>query len=75
MVKVKVKQVLYSSGQALRCPGDGGSQISWKSAHGSGKVVSLTHWLPLQASKYSWYSLLETESTPGVTVRPEGLRQ
>jgi len=34
-------------------------------AHGSGKVVSPLHWLPLPPKKYSCYSfLLEAESTP-----------
>jgi hypothetical protein len=35
-------------------------------AQDGGKVVSLTHWLPLPPRKYTWYSfLLEAESTPG----------
>jgi len=35
-------------------------------AQDGGKVVSLTHRLPLPPRKYSWYSfLLEAESTPG----------
>jgi hypothetical protein len=41
-----------------------------------GKVVSLTRRPPLTPPKYSWYSfLLEAESTPGATVRLEGLGQ
>ena len=35
-------------------------------AQDGGKVVSLTHRLPLPPRKYTWYSfLLEAESTPG----------
>jgi hypothetical protein len=37
-----------------------------KTAQDGGKVVSLTHRLPLPPRKYTWYSfLLEAESTPG----------
>jgi hypothetical protein len=57
-------------------PGGCGSQISRQSAREGGKVVSHTHRPPLPPRKYFWYSfLLEAESNPGATVRPEGLCQ
>jgi len=63
---IKVKQSHYRSGQTLKVPGGWDSQISWQSAHKGGKVVSLTHRLPLPPRKYSWYLfVLEAESTSG----------
>jgi hypothetical protein len=55
---------------------DWGFQIARRSAHEGSKIVSLTYRPPLPGRKYSlcWF-LLETEWTPGATVRPVGLCQ
>ena len=72
----KVKQSHYRPEHALRVPGGWSSQISRQSAHECGKVVSPTHRPRLSPRKYSWYSfILEPESTPRATLRPEGLYQ
>ena len=63
---VKLKQSHYRPGEAVRIPGDWGSQISWQSAHKGGKVVSPTLRSLLPIREYSWHSfMLETESTRG----------
>ena len=49
---------------AQRGPRGEGSWISRHSAHEGGKVITLTHRLPLPPG-ISWYSFLEAESTPG----------
>ena len=73
---IKVKQSHYRPRHTLRVPGGWGSQISRQSTHEGGKVISPTQRPPLPPRKYSWYSfLLEAESTPEPTVRPEGLCQ
>jgi len=60
----KIEQPLYKPGENLRVPG--GSQISTKSAHEGGKVVSPTQMPPLPSRMYFWYSFLsEAESNPG----------
>ena len=70
------KQSHYRPGQALRFPGVWSFQISKQSAHEVGNVVSPRYRLPLPPRKYSRYSfMLEAESTPGATVRQEGLCQ
>ena len=65
LLRVNIKRSLYKPGQVLRVPWCWGSQFSWQSAHGSGKVVCPTYRLPLPPRKYSKYSfLLKDESTP-----------
>jgi len=61
-----VKKHRCSPGKAVKLPEVWGSQISRRSAHEGGKVVSPTHRSPLPTRNYCWYSfLLEAESTPG----------
>jgi hypothetical protein len=52
-VIVEVKQSHYRLGEALRVPGDPGSQISRRSTHEGRKVVSPMHRPPLHPRKYS----------------------
>ena len=69
-------QCHYRPGQALRVPAGWGSQISRKSAHEGGKVVSPTHRPPLPPRKYSWCSfLLRGWVNPRAIVWPEVLCQ
>ena len=70
-IKVNVNQSLYRPEQAMRVPGDWGSQVSRQLAHEGGKVVSPTP-ADFTPRKYSWYSFL---LDPRATVRPEGFCQ
>jgi hypothetical protein len=70
------KQSHYRPGQAQSFLGVWGSQISIKSAHKGGNVISPMHRPPLPSRKYSWYSFqLEAESNPRAIVWQEGLCQ
>jgi len=67
----KVKQSLYSSGQALRFPKVSGSQFSRQSAHEGGKDVSPTHRPPLPPKET--FLVLRGWANPRTIVRSEGL--
>jgi hypothetical protein len=73
--KVQVKQFHYRPWEALRVPGDWGTQILIQSAHEGGKGVSPTQRPPLLPRKYSWYSFVRGWVDPRAIVRPEGLCQ
>jgi hypothetical protein len=62
-LKVRVKQSLYRSGQALRVPKVWGSEILRQPAHEGGKVVSPKHRLPLPHRKNAWYLFLLEAAT------------
>ena len=72
---IKVKKSLCRSGQALRIPGDCGSQSSSNSTHEIVKVVSPTHQPPLLSRINSFYSFLLGGCVDSMaTVRQEGFR-
>ena len=67
---------LYKPGQALMFPGGWNSLDFSTVGTGSCQVVSPTHRSRSPPKVYSCHSLLlEAESTPGVSVRPEGFSQ
>ena len=67
-----VKQSHYRPGQALRVPGDWGSQISRQSSHEGCQPYALAAFTP---RIYSWYSFVRGWVNPKATVWPEGLCQ
>jgi len=70
-----VKQSHYRPRQDLRIPGSWGFQISRKSAHESGKVVSPKHRPPLPKEIFLVLICVRGCVDPRAIVRPESLRQ
>ena len=75
MVKIKIKQSHYRTGEALRVPVGRGSQISRQSPHESGKFVSLTHRPPLPQEIFLIHISVRGWVDPRTIVRPERLCQ
>jgi hypothetical protein len=75
-VKVKVKQSLYKTGQALRVAESWGTQISRHLAHEGGKFVRPMHWPPVPLQKI-FLVLISVRGWvhPKAIVWPEGLYQ
>jgi hypothetical protein len=73
--KVKVNQSHYRPGQAHSVPGGWGSEIWRQSAHGGGKVVSITHRPHLPHRKFLVLISVKGWDDLRVIVQPEGLGQ
>ena len=74
-VQAKVKQSHYRPGQTLRFPGGWASQISRKSAHDGGKVVSRTQRPPLPQEIFLVLTSVRGWVNSRAIVQPEGLYQ